>query len=240
MLAGKTAIITGASGGIGASVARVFASNGCRVILTGRRGEALEKVRRSIEADNADGAVDCHAGDVTNAADVKALFETAVRKYERVDILVNNAGITASGGVEIDVDTFRRVLDVNVVGAFLCAQAAFRHRVPRIINVGSISSMAPRPDATAYTTSKYAIDGLTRSLALDGRPLGIAVGVVHPGNVSSDLLSPAEVEDRRRTEGLLDAENVARSVLLMATMPPEANVLELCVMPTQQPLVGRG
>jgi|TARA_B100000524_G_scaffold346412_1_gene246546 NAD(P)-dependent dehydrogenase (short-subunit alcohol dehydrogenase family) len=132
----------------------------------------------------------------------------------------------------------------NVSGAFLCAREAFRQMPPRgggrIINVGSISAFSPRPDSAPYTTSKFAIDGLTRALALDGRELNIAVGVVHPGNVISELLSTEEVARREESEGFITAEDVAECVLTMAKLPLSANVLELTVMPTRQPLVGRG
>lgn len=241
MVVGKVVIVTGSTGGIGSSIARLLASEGARVVLTARRVEALAKLQASISAETGrPESVHVEAGDVTEEADVATIFSNVAQKHGRVDILVNNAGISGPGGIEMEAAEFRRILDVNVVGCFLCAQAAFRHGVERIINVGSISAMAPRPDSTAYTTSKFALDGLTRSLALDGRKRGIACGVIHPGNVASDLLSPEEFEHRRQTEGLLEADHVARSVLLMASMPPEANVLELCVVPTTQPLVGRG
>lgn len=167
MLAGQVAIVTGASGGIGSSIAKLFASNGAKcVVLTARKTEGLEKVREEIVAETSvPQCVDCEPGDVTSAADVASIFNNVMRKHGHVDILINNAGVNAPGGISMDVGTFRHIIDVNVVGCFVCAQAAFHHGVRRIINVGSIASMAPRPDSTAYTTSKYAIDGLTRSLA---------------------------------------------------------------------------
>merc|ERR1719162_641187 len=142
------------------------------------------------------------------------------------------------------------VLGVNVVGAFVCAREAMKRMKQkdnsdgggrgRIINIGSISAFSPRPNSTAYTTSKFAITGLTKSLALDGREHGIAVGTIHPGNVVSELLSPEDVEVRGRTEGFLRPEDVAQCVLTMVQLPYTANVLELTVIPTTQPLVGRG
>jgi len=178
--------------------------------------------------------------------------------YHGVDILVNNAGInaTANSLEELTAADMETVLGVNVVGAFLCAREAIKRMKQRggggnnnnnnddgggrIINIGSISSTSPRPNSTAYTTSKFAISGLSKSLALDCRPHGIAVGTIHPGNVVSDLLSPHEVETRGRTEGFLRPQDVARCVLTMAQLPPSANVLEMTVLPTGQPLVGRG
>lgn len=170
-----------------------------------------------------------------------------------VDILVNNAGISAAADSleELTAGDMEKVFGVNVVGAFLCAREAFKRMKRgtddgggagggRIINVGSISAFSPRPNSAAYTTSKFAINGLSRSLALDGRAHGIAVGAIHPGNVVSDMLSPEEVERRGRTEGFLQPEDVARCVLTMAELPYSANVLEMTVIPTAQPLVGRG
>jgi len=156
-------------------------------------------------------------------------------------VLVNAAGVAINGPTtQLSASDFRRVLDVNVVGAFLVSREAFRHKTPRVINVGSISARAPRPDSAAYTASKFALDGLTRSLALDGRALGIAVSVVHPGNVASELLSPEEFAWRKDREGLCSADDVAACVVLMAGAPDGTNVLEVTVMPTTQPLVGRG
>lgn len=227
----RVALVTGGSAGIGLAIAKALKDEGWSVVVMARRADVLERVA---------GDMDWVAGDVTSRDDVQGVFDHVSDTYGRLDLLVNNAGISVNDGIDIDVDAFRRVLDVNVVGCFLCAQFAFRVHVKRIINVGSISATAPRKDSTAYTTSKFALDGLTRSLALDGRPRGIAVGIIHPGNVQSDLLSPEMFEQRRRTEGLLRPSDVANAVVLMANMPPDANVLELTVMPTNQPLVGRG
>ena len=136
-------------------------------------------------------------------------------------------------------------MDVNVLGPFLCSREAFRHfrqlgAGGRIVNVASISSMSPRPGSCPYTTSKFALQGLSRSLALDGRPDSISVGCIHPGNVASDLLSPEEIARREESEGFIRPEDVAASVLHMVSMPPGANVLDLTIMPTRQPLIGRG
>mmetsp|Transcript_22217 Transcript_22217/g.24755 ORF Transcript_22217/g.24755 Transcript_22217/m.24755 type:complete len:276 (-) Transcript_22217:103-930(-) len=177
-----------------------------------------------------------------------------------VDILVNNAGINAKANSieELSASDMKDVLGVNVLGAFLCAREAikrmkFRKDVNtnadnngrgghggRIINVGSISSMSPRPNSIAYTTSKFALQGLTKSLSLDCRGHGIAVGIIHPGNVISELLSPEDVEVRGRTEGFISPEDVAKCVVTMASLPYTCNILELTVMPTNQPFIGRG
>jgi NAD(P)-dependent dehydrogenase (short-subunit alcohol dehydrogenase family) len=170
-----------------------------------------------------------------------------------VDIVVNNAGINVAAATEdLSASDMEAVLGVNVVGAFLCAREAIKRMKKqrndtgggggggRIINIGSISASSPRPNSAAYTTSKFALLGLTKSLALDCRSDGISVGIIHPGNVVSALLSEEDIEVRGKTEGFLQAEDVAKCVLTMATLPDSANVLELTVIPTTQPLIGRG
>lgn len=145
---------------------------------------------------------------------------------------------------ELKAAEFERVMRVNVLGPFLCAREALKRMKEqgggRIINVGSISAYSPRPDGATYTTSKFALQGLTYSLALDARPFNVAVGIIHPGNVQSELLSPAMIEERGKSEGFISPDDVAQSVLSMASLPYSANILELTVIPTRQPLVGRG
>ena len=146
--------------------------------------------------------------------------------------------------VDLTADDMQRVLSVNVIGPFLCAREAMKRMMKkdggRIINIGSISSSSPRPDSATYTTSKFAIQGLSQSLALDGRNYNIAVGSIHPGNVVSELLSPEVIAEREATEGFIQPEDVANCVLTMAGLPYSANVLDLTVIPTRQPFVGRG
>lgn len=146
--------------------------------------------------------------------------------------------------VDLTAADMNRVLSVNVLGPFLCAREAMKRMQKagggRIINIGSISAYSPRPDGASYTTSKFAIQGLSQSLALDGRKHNIAVGAIHPGNVVSELLSPEVIAAREETEGFIQPEDVAGCVLTMASLPYSANVLELTVIPTKQPLVGRG
>ncbi len=244
-LQGVVTIVTGASGGIGSAVAQELASAGASVVLTGRRQAALERVRGDIGASGTSAfAISC---DVTDEQSVQALFDQTMSTLGPCELLVNAAGISGAGGPTdaLAVADFQAALSANVVGPFLCARAAFRQMRAsgnggRIINVGSISAWSPRPNSAAYTTTKFALDGLTRSLALDGRAHNIAVGIVHPGNVETSLLSADEIERRRETEGFITPEAVAASVLHMASLPPTANVLELVVLPTRQPLVGRG
>jgi len=250
----KLCIVTGGSGGIGKEIARALAERGSEVIITGRSGDKLEEACRALASPAVTGSVRtvaCGAGsvraipcDVSNEADVEALFASC----PGVDLLVNCAGITSTTPTStMKAEEFAQIMHVNVLGPFLCAREAFKLMSTaaggsggRIINVGSLSHEAPRPNSCPYTTSKFAVDGLTRSLSLDGRPLGIAVGVVHPGNVASPILSAEEVARREKSEGFIAASDVAACVLTMAMLPLSANVLELTVMPMRQPLVGRG
>ena len=244
-LTGTVAIVTGGSGSIGGAVGQSLCGAGATVVLTARSLASLEdeslRIREAV-----DGArVSCVVADVTDEDAVRLLFEAVVTEHGRVDVLINNAGVSKPGTTcELDAADLRESLEVNVVGCFLCAQAAFRVMSAqgggRIVNVGSLSAMVPRPHSAAYSTSKFALQGLSRSLALDGRELGIAVGTIHPGNVASPLLSPEELERRQECEGVLEPSDVAAAVLTMCQLPPQVNILELTIMPTKQPFVGRG
>eukprot|EP00633_Aureoumbra_lagunensis_P000436 CAMPEP_0197286378 /NCGR_PEP_ID=MMETSP0890-20130614/1803_1 /TAXON_ID=44058 ORGANISM="Aureoumbra lagunensis, Strain CCMP1510" /NCGR_SAMPLE_ID=MMETSP0890 /ASSEMBLY_ACC=CAM_ASM_000533 /LENGTH=238 /DNA_ID=CAMNT_0042754657 /DNA_START=129 /DNA_END=845 /DNA_ORIENTATION=+ len=231
---GKVAIVTGASGTIGGAIANALADDGATVFMAARRVEKMRMLERE--------GLHSIGTDITDENSVVTLFEHVKKKCGKIDLLINAAGIAAPDVSieELSAADFLQVLNVNVLGSFLCAREAFRHDCKRIINIGSISSMAPRPNSAAYTASKFAIQGLNRALALDGRQRNISVGVLHPGNVASELLSPEIFKQRQDQEGLLDLNDLVRSVLLMASMPPSANVLELTIMPTTQPLVGRG
>ena len=249
-LAGSVAVVTGGSGAIGKAISQALVNSGATVVITGRRGDALESAAERImsvgDATGAAGSVHCAVADVTCEDQVIGLFQRVIAEHGKCDILVNNAGI-ATGGDPVDIsgDAFSSVMDVNVLGPFLCSREAFRHMRQRgaggrILNVASISSQSPRPHSAPYTASKYALQGLSRSFALDGRPHGIAVSTIHPGNVASDLLSPEEIARRQESEGLMAPEDVAASVLHMCSMPPGTNVLDMTVVPTRQPLIGRG
>jgi NAD(P)-dependent dehydrogenase (short-subunit alcohol dehydrogenase family) len=206
----------------------------------------MDKLERAAEAvrleatESAD--VRCVSSDVSVEDSVVALFDQI---GVCVDLLVNNAGTNVPGAtVDLSARDFEYVMKVNVLGPFLCAREAMKRMMERgaggrIINIGSISAIDPRPHSCPYTASKFALTGLTRSLALDARPHGIAVGLIHPGNVLSELLTPEMIASRQH-EGFLDAEQVAASVLHMASLPYTANVLEMTMIPTTQPLVGRG
>ena len=242
-----TILITGASGGIGRATARAFLDAGWRVGLIGRREDAL--------AEAAAGAttallLPC---DVTDPASVDAAFDRALADWGRIDCLFNNAGVGLKSVLidEMSVEQWRRLVDVNITGMFLCARAAFarmRRQSPpggRIINNGSVSAHVPRPGSVAYTASKHAVTGMTRTLGLDGRPFGIAVGQIDIGNALTEMSAGQtrgvpQADGSIRVEPMMDVANVARSVLHMASLPPEANVPFMTVMATTMPYIGRG
>ncbi len=244
---GKVALITGGGSGIGKAVAIKFGTNGYDVIVTGRRQDALDATIAEIGSGHA------FACDVTDAAQVDALFQRITDTCGRLDVLFNNAGnnVTAAPIGDVSPEDFLKVINVNLVGAFLCARAAFnvmRAQDPqggRIINNGSISAYVPRPGSAPYTSSKHAVTGLTRSISLDGRPFNIACGQVDIGNTASDmtermLTGVMQADGSMKPEPVMDVENVASSVLHMASLPPEANVQFLTVMATTMPYIGRG
>ncbi|WP_294926995.1 SDR family oxidoreductase [uncultured Paracoccus sp.] len=243
----KTIIITGSGSGIGRVTARRFLDAGWRVGLIGRREAAL----RETAADSPAALVlPC---DVTDESAVDAAFDRAAREWGRIDVLFNNAGAILISRLvdEISVQEWRDVIEVNVTGMFICARAAFRHmrrQSPmggRIINNGSVSAQAPRPGSAAYTVSKHAVTGLTRTLSLDGRPFDIACGQIDIGNALTDMAQAMvqgvpQADGSLRVEPVMDAAQVADSVMLMAGMPKGANVQAMTVMATNMPLVGRG
>jgi len=250
-LKNKTVIVTGGSGTIGKSIAEEFFKSGSNVVIASRNLNRLNSARDEIlqkSESNEQGSISCVKGDVTDEMSVKNLFDETDALYKGCDILINNAGIMAPAA-EPDVlpaTDFEQVMRVNVFGPFLCAKEMFSRikksnkEGGRIINIGSIAAQSSRPNTAPYTTSKFAINGLSQSLALDGRRHNIAVGIIHPGNVLSDILSPEEAEKRGRLEGFVDPLSIANSVLCMASLPYSENILEMTVIPTKQPLIGRG
>jgi len=237
----RTILITGAGSGIGRATARHFLRAGWRTGLIGRRRAALEDT--SEDAANAL-ILPC---DVSAEAEVPQTFDRAMAAWGRLDVLFNNAGQALAAALPdaVSASDFRRIIDVNVTGMFLCASAAFRimrdqdPQGGRIINNGSISAHAPRPGSIAYTTSKHAVTGLTKSLSLDGRPFDIACGQIDIGNAASELL--AQVSRRQaEPEPIIDVATVADAVLHMASVPDGANVQFMTVMATRMPFIGRG
>ncbi|MFD3665998.1 SDR family oxidoreductase [Streptomyces sp. NPDC058659] len=244
------AVVTGAGSGIGRSVALALAEAGWSVALAGRRATALEETAEALPA----GDFLTVPTDVTSATEVASLFAAVRDRYGRVDLLFNNAGTFAGGGVpveDLDPETWRAVVDVNLTGAFLCAQAAFRamkEQDPqggRIINNGSISAHVPRPHSIAYTATKHAMTGLTKSLSLDGRPYRIACGQLDIGNAATEMTARMQTgilqaNGQKVAEPVMDAADVAATVVHMAALPLEANVQFATVMATAMPYIGRG
>jgi NAD(P)-dependent dehydrogenase (short-subunit alcohol dehydrogenase family) len=248
---GKIAMVTGAGSGVGRATALALLREGYSVVLAGRRPEALEQTA-ALAGPHAVRALAVPT-DVSDPESVRRLFERARSAFGRLDVLFNNAGTGAPAVPleELTVEQWRRVIDINLTGAFLCIQAAFRlmkeqsPRGGRIINNGSLSAYVPRPRSAPYTASKHAITGLTKSTALDGRPFDIACGQIDIGNASTEMTArmAAGVPQANGTvaaEPTMDVEHVARAVVYMAGLPLDANVLFLTVMATQMPFVGRG
>ncbi|GAA2928797.1 SDR family oxidoreductase [Streptomyces enissocaesilis] len=245
----KIAVVTGAGSGIGRAVALALAGAGWSVALAGRRTGPLEETARE-----AGGVTSCVPADVSLPADVDALFAAVRERYGRLDLLFNNAGTFGPRGVPVEdiaYEEWRSVVDVNVTGSFLCAQAAFRQMKDqdpqggRIINNGSISAHAPRPHSLAYTTTKHAMTGLTKSLSLDGRPYRIACGQIDIGNAATDMTERMQAgilqaNGELMAEPVMDVRDVARTVLHMAELPLEANVQFATVLATTMPYIGRG
>lgn len=247
-LKGKVAVVTGAAGSMGRNISRALLSAGATVVLADRDLAKAEVIAKEFR-DSVPGAkaVAGHV-DVANEASVAALFAKIAKEQGSCDILVNSAGIMLPPTKTEDVSAadFSRLLSVNVTGGFICAKEAFKimkkqKEGGRIVNIGSIASDSPRPDQVSYTVSKFAVAGLTKSLALDGRAHKIAVGAVHPGNVLSDLISPEDVAARKAAgEDFMDPMVVGNAVLHMCCLPANSTILEITVMPTVQKLVGRG
>ncbi|MBN9736924.1 MULTISPECIES: SDR family oxidoreductase [unclassified Pseudonocardia] len=241
------AVVTGAGSGIGEAVARGLLDAGWRVALAGRRADRLDAV-----AAGHTGAL-AVATDVADPDSVAALFAAVRERWGRVDLLVNNAGTFGPGGTvdEIAVDAWRDTVGVNLTGSFLCAREAFaamRAQDPqggRIINNGSISAHVPRPGSAAYTATKHAITGLTKSLSLDGREFGIACGQIDIGNAATDMTAgiatgARQADGTTRPEPTFDVAHVAEAVTYMAGLPLGANVQFLTIAATAMPWLARG
>lgn len=248
---GKVAIITGAGSGIGKQVAIALAHEGYAVALAGRRKEPLETTAEDAKANGASTLI--APTDVSDPASVKALFDATREKFGRLDLLFNNAGVGARPLPleDLPYEQWKKVIDINLNGAFLCTQEAFRimkaqqPQGGRIINNGSISAHAPRPNSAPYTASKHGMTGLTKATSLDGRKYNIACGQIDIGNAATDM-TERMAQGIRQANGALaseprmDVEHVADAVLHMAELPLEANVLFMTIMASHMPFVGRG
>ena len=245
----KIALVTGAGTGIGRAVALALGDAGYSVVLAGRRLEPLEETAKMASS----AKMICVPTDVGKADEVYALFSRTKDEFGRLDVLFNNAGMGAPGVPmdEIPVETWLQVVDVNLTGSFLCARAAMammkaqKPQGGRIINNGSISAHAPRPNSAPYTSTKHAITGLTKCIALDGRPFKIACGQIDIGNAETEMAAVMkkgvpQPYGEVKPEPVMDVEHVARSVVHMAGLPLESNVLFMTVMATNMPFVGRG
>jgi NAD(P)-dependent dehydrogenase (short-subunit alcohol dehydrogenase family) len=247
----KVAIVTGAGTGVGKAVAIAFLQDGYRVALAGRRKEPLEQAVR--EAGSAAGQALIMPTDVRDPASVRALFAKTKEAFGRLDVLFNNAGISAGGILleDLSYEQWKAVVDTNLTGAFLCTQEAFKimknqdPRGGRIINNGSISAYAPRPNSAPYTATKHAMTGLTKSTSLDGRKYDIACGQIDIGNALTELTANMargvpQANGSVAVEPVMDVQHVARAVLHMASLPLDANVQFMTIMATKMPFIGRG
>jgi NAD(P)-dependent dehydrogenase (short-subunit alcohol dehydrogenase family) len=244
----KVAVVTGAGSGIGRAVAIALGAADFRIVLTGRRRAPLEETAQQV----------CQAAlvlpaDVTDAYAVAELFRQVRENCGRIDLLFNNAGVAAAAVPfqDLSAQQWRAVIETNLTGAFLCAQAAFRlmqaqrPQGGRIINNGSISSAAPRPHSAPYTASKHAVTGLTKSISLDGRAYDIACGQIDIGNAATPMASAMQAgiqqaDGSLRAEPTFDTRHVAEAVVYMASLPLDANVQSLTILATKMPFIGRG
>jgi NAD(P)-dependent dehydrogenase (short-subunit alcohol dehydrogenase family) len=248
---GKVAIVTGAGTGIGKQAALALLHEGYSVVLAGRRRELLDATVRESKSPGSRALV--VSADVGDPACVKALFAKTRETFGRLDLLFNNAGVGAPGIPleDLTYEQWKSVVDINLTGAFLCTQEAFRimktqdPRGGRIINNGSISAHAPRPNSAPYTATKHGMTGLTKATSLDGRKYDIACGQIDIGNAATEMTARMkrgvpQANGALEVEPTFDAEQVARAVVYMASLPLEANVLFITVMATKMPFVGRG
>jgi NADP-dependent 3-hydroxy acid dehydrogenase YdfG len=245
------AVVTGAGSGIGRAAALALAGGGFDLAAIGRRREPLDAVAREIEQAGSKALV--LPADVTDEAAIDRAFVAIVQARQRVDVLFNNAGVGVPGLPidQIAVADWRRGIDVNLTGMFICTRAAFRimkeqsPRGGRIINNGSISAHAPRPNSATYTAAKHAVTGLTRSTALDGRPHDIACGQIDIGNAATAMTARMsegvlQADGSVATEPLMDVALVGQAVLQMASLPLSANIQFMTIMATKMPFIGRG
>jgi NAD(P)-dependent dehydrogenase (short-subunit alcohol dehydrogenase family) len=238
-VAGKIVVVTGASSGLGAAVAKVFAAAGAKLVLGARRHDRLKSLAAEMSDEDSVVTVTC---DVRRESDVVSLFQAGLDRFGRIDILINNAGIADhTPTADLSLERWSEVVDTNLTGAFLCAREAFRIMKAqgggRIINVGSLSAQVPRPDTIAYAASKFGLSGLNHSLAIDGREHGVASSIYHPGVVGTELVRSGAARDPR---ALIGSEVAASAVLAMANLPDHVNFVEGTILPLTMPFLGRG
>ncbi len=247
----KVALVTGAGTGIGKAAAKALLKGGFQVVLTGRNLEKLNKAIQDIGGNSQNClALAC---DVGKPEQVKQLFSGIKKHFGRIDVLFNNAGMGAPAipMEEISYEQWMNVVNANLCGAFLCSQEAIRMMKAqspqggRIINNGSISAHAPRPMSAPYSSTKHAITGLTKSIALDGRPFNITCGQIDIGNAGTEMTIPMaagilQADGSKKAEPLMDVDHVGQAVLHMAQLPPESNILTMTIMASNMPFVGRG
>jgi NAD(P)-dependent dehydrogenase (short-subunit alcohol dehydrogenase family) len=240
-LAGAVALITGSNKGIGKGIARGLAAEGAAVVLTARGAEALQQTERELAAQGT--VVLAVPADVTDGKQVEGLFAQTMDRFGRLDILVNNAGAFDGGPLdELSAEVWDKVLAVNLRAPFLCTREALRimkrQRSGRIINIGSISAQRVRPHSAPYSASKHGLWGLTQVTALEGREFGVACGCLHPGNILVERRHHSGKKEDE--EPMMTVEELARAVVLMATLPSHVNMLEAIVLPLGQLYLGRG
>ena len=237
-LSGQVALVTGGGTGIGKAIAQAMHKEGAKIIIVGRKEEILKEAQAELGSD-----VEMMTCDVTQEDQVKKVYENIMSNHGKIDILINNAGMAAKAkSYEMSYDLWKKVVDVNLNGAFLCAREAMKIMVNqksgRIINIGSISGQMSRPENAPYTATKFAIEGLTRALALDGRDHGVAVSVIHPGNAATNIWKGREEISER--EGLIPLEDLGKLAVTMLTMSPNVNILGSVILPITQPYLGIG
>ena len=237
-LSGQIALVTGGGTGIGKAIAKAMLEEGAKVIIIGRKEQVLKEAQTELGS-----GTEIMVCDVTQEEQVNKVYADIMTNHGKVDILINNAGMAARAkSYEMSYDMWKKVVDVNLNGAFLCARGAMKIMVNqksgRIINIGSISGQMGRPENAPYTATKFAIEGLTRAFALDGRDHGIAVSVIHPGNAATNIWKGREEVSER--EGLIPLEDLGKLAITMLTMSPNVNILGSVILPITQPYLGRG
>ncbi len=245
-LDGKIALVTGGGTGIGKGIARAFSNAGAQVTIAARNVDRLNQAAEEIATASGNEVVPV-AMDVTDEESVASVFADIMQRHGRLDVAVNNSGLVEGDPIEtLASDKWQRVMDTNVTGMFYCIREAFKIMRPqgggKIINIGSIAAQRARHSSAAYTTSKHAVWGLTQSAAVEGRDHNIAVGALHPGNILVERRMDGRSGSGRDEgpEPMIEVDTIARTALMMATMPLDVNVFEAIVIPNQQPYIGRG